>query len=151
MAPTAAAAPRVWATVNICDVPAAPDSMGVRAGMAGTGRLRRMYMRFGAQYLGSDGWRPVTGARSPWVYTGLTRRRGEQAGWTFVFGKPVSGSSFRMRGVVDFQWRARRRRGARRRVRWVIVMRRRAVTRGGIEGVDGADPPGTSITSCLIA
>jgi hypothetical protein len=150
----ATASPRAsapWATVNICDSVAAPDSMGVRASMTGTGRPRRMYMRFAAQYLGAGGWRPVTGARSPWVYAGLARRRTEQAGWTFAFGKPASGTSFRMRGVVDFQWRAKRRRGSRRRFRWVVVMRRRAVTRGGISGVDGGDPPGTSTTSCLIA
>jgi hypothetical protein len=153
LVPAAAeAAPRVWATVNICDSAAAPDSMGVRASMSGTGRPRRMYMRFSAQYLTGEGWRAVAGAaRSRWVYVGLVRRRAKQAGWTFAFDKPAPGASFRTRGIVDFQWRAKRRTGARRRPRWVVVRRRRAVTRAGIAGVGGGDPPRTSLASCLIA
>jgi hypothetical protein len=150
---TAEAAPRpVWATVNLCDQPSAPNSMGVRGNMPGTGRRRRMYMRFRAQYWSEHdrGWRPVTGVGlSPWVYAGLTRNAARQAGWTFPFDSPPPGASFHVRGVVEFQWRARKRRH-RRRPRWVVVRRRRAVTRGGISGVEGADPPGTSLASCLI-
>ena len=47
--------------------------------------------------------------------------------------------------------RARCRRGTRKRARWVVVKRRRAVTRDAVTGVDGGDPPGTSLASCLIA
>jgi hypothetical protein len=147
----AAAKPGVWATVNICDTRAAPDSMGVRASMAGTGRPRRMYMRFAAQYW-NGGWRGVRGALSPWVYVGLvSRRQAEQAGWTFGFDTPPRGTSFRMRGRVDFLWRAKRRRAPGRRARWVVVKRRHVVTRGGLSGVAGGDPPRTSLASCLIA
>jgi hypothetical protein len=118
--------------------------------MAGTGRLRRMYMRFGAQYLGADGWRAVAGASSPWVYVGLSRRRTRQAGWTFAIARPSAGTTYRLRGTVDFEWRAKRRKGARRPARWVVARRRRAVTHGGLSGVDGGEPPGTSLASCLI-
>jgi hypothetical protein len=31
-----------------------------------------------------------------------------------------------------------------------VVMRRGTVTRAGVRGVDGGDPPGTSRASCLI-
>lgn len=144
----AAANPPVWATVNICDTTAAPDAMGVRASMAGTGRPRRMYVRFDAQYF-SDGWRRVTDAASPWIYLGLVRRRAEQAGWTFSFDKLEPGQDFRLRGTVDFQWRVRKR-GKARRTRLVVVKRRRAVTRAGLTGVDSGDPPETSLASCLI-
>jgi hypothetical protein len=152
-APGAAdASPRAWATVNLCDTPATPDSMGVRAEMPGTGRPRRMYMRFRAQYVDGASWHTVRGTGiSPWVFVGLVRRGSEQAGWTFGFDNPAPGTSFRTRGVVDFQWRAKRRRGTRKRVGWVVVKRRRAVTREGVTAVDGGDPPGTSLASCLIA
>lgn len=150
----AAAAPRQWATVNVCDTPAAPDAMGVRGGMEGTGRPRRLYMRFRAQYLpaGGDRWRAVRGAgSSPWVFVGKVRKGSEQAGWTFAFDTPAPAAGFLVRGLVEFQWRARRRRGPRKRAHWVVVKRRRAVTRAGLDDVDGGDPPGTSRASCLIA
>ena len=146
----ASASDRAWATVNICDTVGAPDGMGVRANMPGTGRPRRMYLRFRAQYLDTGGWRAVHGVgSSPWIFVGLVRRGSEQEGWTFRFDKPPPGASFRTRGIVDFQWRARRRRGGRKR--WVVVKRRRAVTRAGVTDVDEGDPPGTSLASCLIA
>jgi hypothetical protein len=141
----AGAASGLWATVNRCDPPAKPHSMGVRASMPGDRRARRMYMRFRVQYWspGHGGWRPVTGAGvSPWVYAGPARVRSDQEGWTFAFEKPPPGTAFRMRGIVDFKWTRRRRR---------VVKRRRAVTRAGLSGVDAGDPPGTSLASCLIA
>jgi hypothetical protein len=149
----ARAAPSVWATVNICDTPASPNKLGVRASMVGIGRVRRMYVRFRAQYIRSDGnrWEGVGGGASPWLYLGTARRRRLQTGWTFAFAPPPAGGAFRARGVVDFQWRAKRRRRAGRRARWVVTRRRRAVTRAGIRGVDAGDPPGTSLASCLIA
>ena len=139
--------------MNVCDTLAAPDSMGVRAGMQGTGRPRRLYMRFRAQYIlgGRHRWHTVKGSGlSPWVFVGLLRRGSEQAGWTFAFDPPAPGHGFAGRGIVDFQWRARRRLGEGKRLRWVVVKRRRAVTRAGVDGVDGGDPPGTSLASCLI-
>jgi hypothetical protein len=149
----AAASPRPWATVNVCDTAAAPDSMGVRAGMQGTGRPRRVYMRFRAQYIlaGRHRWHAVKGSgTSPWVFVGLVRRGSEQAGWTFAFDTPAPGHGFLGRGIVDFQWRARRSGGERKHLGWVVVKRRRAVSRKGLDDVDGGDPPGTSLASCLI-
>jgi hypothetical protein len=152
-APAQGAAPAVWATVNICDTPRAPNKMGVRASMAGIGKLRRMYVRFRAQYIRPDGsrWEAVGGGVSPWLYLGKSRRRRLQAGWTFTFAPPPPNGAFRARGIAEFQWRVRRRRAASRRARWVISRRRRAVTRGGIRGVDAGDPPRTSLASCLIS
>src|SRR4051794_34218958 len=93
--PAAAARTRTgsfWATVNICDSPGEPDSMGVRAGMSGTGRLQRMYTRFRAQYWSADRWHPVRGSTSPWINLGLARVRSEQVGWTFAFSTPAAGT-----------------------------------------------------------
>jgi hypothetical protein len=122
--------------------------------MQATGRPRRLYMRFRAQYIfpgSSPRWSSVKGAgTSPWIFVGTARRGSMQAGWTFAFDRPVSGMGFLVRGIVDFQWRAKRRRAHRKRARWVVVKRRRSVTRAGLHGVDRGDPPGTSRASCLI-
>ena len=152
--PSAAAAPPpkdLWATVNICDTLAHPDRMGVRASMPGNGTRERMFMRFHAQYYdgSTNKWFDVKGiAASGWLYAGSARFRVRQAGYTFSFMAPKSGSAFVLRGVVDFQWRAvRRTRSGNRRV--VVVRTLRANTKGGHPAA-GADPPGYSSGICEI-
>jgi hypothetical protein len=147
----AAPGPVLWATINICDVPPAPESMGVRASMPGNGRAQRMYMRFTAQWFspGRGRWVPVKGnGRSRWVYAGSARYRSRQAGWTFDFGSARAGQPFRLRASVELEWRGKKTIG--RRARWVVVKRRRLVTRSGVRGVAGADPPGQSLASCSL-
>jgi hypothetical protein len=148
---SAAGAEDFWATVNICDTERSPDSMGVRASMPGNGRRQRMYMRFEATYYSSSrqAWLSVPGAGvSHWVYAGSARHAQRQAGWTFTFTPPPAGATFTVRAVVDYEWRERRRGGE--GSRWTAVKRRSRVTRTGVEGVDGGDPPGTSKALCLI-
>jgi hypothetical protein len=159
LAVPAAASARVpshelWATVNICDTPASPNAMGVRAAMPGDADAprERMYVRFTAQWYSPrrQAWLPVKGnLSSPWLYVGKARFSSRQAGWTFSFGAPSNGV-FLVRAVADFEWRERRKAGH-GRVRWVAAMRRRRVTRAGVPGVDGGDPPGTSRGSCYIS
>jgi hypothetical protein len=176
----AAASRLLWATVNRCDTPSSPNQMGVRASMPGNGLRQRMYMRFRAQYWdgATEAWRPVSGdGVSPWRYAGSARHRSSQAGWTFEFDQPAAGSTYTLRGVVDYQWRAlkvkrakrarkarrhrrtrrhrRARRGHRRRARravrvWRPVANRRRATQSDVAGVRGGDPVGTSKASCLI-
>jgi hypothetical protein len=145
----------LWATVNICDTPSAPNAVGVRAAMPGDAAAprERMYVRFTAQWYSTkrQAWLPVKGnLRSPWLYVGRARFSSRQAGWTFGFGAPSSGV-FLVRAVADFEWRARRKAEHRRPARWVAVMRRRRVTRAGVSGASGGDPPGTSRGSCYIS
>jgi hypothetical protein len=125
--------------------------MGVRASMSGNGRLNRMYVRFRAQYIlaGKHRWHAVggRGGVSPWLDLGRSRTRTLQTGWNFDFQAPAKG--FIARGLAEFQWRSKRRRGPGRSARWAVVKRRRAVTRRGIREVAGAIPPGTSLASCL--
>jgi hypothetical protein len=167
--------PELWATVNICDTPGAPDSMGVRASMPGNGTKQRMFMRFRAEYWSRarGDWAPVAGAgRSPWVYAGSAKYARRQAGWTFAFAPPPHGVAFTMRAHVEFEWRARARERARRGLRrhrrgrakrgrasnlkWARISRARVVrsvtrtTETGVEGVHGGDPAGTSKAMCLI-
>jgi hypothetical protein len=161
----ASAAP-MWATVNICDSPESPNSMGVRAAIAGNGRAQRMYMRFTAQWWSgvSHAWDDVPGARSPWIYVGSARYVQRQSGWTFAFNQPATGGSYILRGRVELQWReghairrrvrSRRARARRRWVtvgrRWVVVKDRELITAGGLVGVDGGQPAGTSLPLCGI-
>jgi hypothetical protein len=148
----ASASSGLWATVNVCDTPAHPDAMGIRVAMPGNGERERMYARFRAQFLDQSDrfWASVSGTgRSPWVYVGSARYRSRQGGWTFHFDPP-QGQEYLVRAVVDFEWRRRTRRKKGHRRRWVVTMRRRRATRGGIRGVDGGDPPWTSIGTCTI-
>src|SRR3954467_14708094 len=144
-APAAAEArpnPAPWATVNSCDTPSSPDAMGVRAAMPGDGTRERMYVRFTAQFYSRTRGRWLTAAgsgQSPWLYVGLARYRSLQAGWTFAFAPPPQGAVFRMRALAEFEWRARRRVGHRKRRRWVVAMRRRRVTQAHVKGAEGGD------------
>jgi hypothetical protein len=152
-APASAASSReLWATVNICDTPAHPDAMGVRAAMPGDGTRERMYVRFIAQSWSFPRrrWISLRGdGRSPWLYAGSARFRSGQAGWTFEFEPPAAQVSV-VRALALFEWRERKARRKGRRARWSAVMRRRRVTRGGIRGVQGGDPPWTALPSCSI-
>jgi hypothetical protein len=146
---------RLWATINICDTLKHPDELGVRASMPGNGRRQRMYMRFHAQYWDSakKRYRDVPGTgRTKWIYAGSARYRFRQAGFNFGFDPPAPGASYRLRGVVDFQWRARRhaKQGKRHKRRWVVVRRARRVTHSGHENVPGSDPPDFSASFCVI-
>jgi hypothetical protein len=159
--------PAVWATVNICDTQATPNSMGVRASMPGNQSSQRMFMRFSAEYWSRarQSWTPVAGdGRSQWVYAGRARLGRRQAGWTFAFGAPPAGVTYTMRAHVEFEWRARQpRRGARdgselksldlrqsRASRLKVVRSVTQTTVTGISAVRGGDPAGTSKAMCLI-
>jgi hypothetical protein len=148
----AAPAPKdLWATVNICDTVGHPNQMGVRASMPGDGKRHRMWMRFHAQFYKAKTrqWFDVKGnGVSPWQYVGRSRVKSQQAGYTFSFAAPTAGNAFVLRGVVDFQWRAKRRTKS-GRVRTVVVRTLHANTKGEHPS-DGADPPGYSSGTCEI-
>jgi hypothetical protein len=134
----------LWATVNVCDTKKSPDDMGVRARMPGDGTHRRMYMRFTAQYRAAPGkWKVVRGlGRSPWYYAGSALFRTQELGYTFSFDKPKPGSSYVMRGLVQFQWRAP--------TSGNVVKRAQRLTSSG-HPTKPADPPKFSAATCKIA
>lgn len=145
-APAADARSRdLWATVNICDTERYPNMMGVRARMPGNGTRARMYMRFQAQFYNPvlQRWTP-TGARTGFRYVGSARFRWREAGHTFSFRPPAPGASFRLRGLVHFKWRGRRRGRA-------VVRRARRQTRQLLIAPLGADPPGFSAGRCTLS
>jgi hypothetical protein len=134
----------LWATVNVCDTKRSPDRMGVRARMPGNGRRQRMYMRFTAQYRDGDRWRVVAGrGRSRWFYAGSALFRNQELGYTFRFDAPDPGTSYTMRGRVQFEWRKLR------RGRLVVVRRATRLTTRGHRST-GAQPPGYTRARCVI-
>jgi hypothetical protein len=137
----------VWSTVNICDTEAYPDSVGVRGSMPGNGSRQTMHMRFRVQYLRDDGtWGLTDGGITGWKSVGSARFVRREHGFTFRFEPLPEGESRTLRGVVNFQWRARRKRGG--RVRSVVVRRARAVTEARTHPVREGDPPGYSAERC---
>lgn len=143
-APAAHAAPsdRLWATVNICDTPKNPDTVGLRASMPGTGSTKvRMYMRFRVEYFVSreQAWKPVRrGGDSGWVFVGSGRFVARQSGRTFEFS-PAAGDIL-LRGRVSYEWR----RGTK------VIKRATRRTEAGHTSSAGADPKGYSAAECLI-
>jgi len=142
--PSAPSRPRslLWATVNVCDTQDAPDTIGIRGSMPGSGNRReRMHMRFQVEYRAADGsWRPMgSSGDSGWIAVGSGRYRARQSGRNFVV-PPPQGGSVRLRATVTFEWR----RGSR------VVRRASRRTAGGHPGTPGADPPGYSAATCRI-
>ena len=63
--------------------------------------------------------------------------------FSFQFGNPPPRNAFLMRGVVRYQWRARR--------SGRVLKRAMQVTKGGLPGVVGGIPAGRSDGDCLIS
>ena len=134
----------LWATVNICDTKAHPDTLGVRASMPGSGRKReRMFMRFRAQVFSNTTnlWQEFEGkgTDSGWVEVGSARFKARQSGWTFPF-RLSKGQSYVLRGKVRFEWR-----------RGKKVVRRAVKRTTGGHRTSVADPKGFSRATCRIA
>ncbi|HWH93776.1 MAG TPA: hypothetical protein VNT03_07940 [Baekduia sp.] len=143
-APTVDQNPLLWATVNICDTTKHPDTIGIRASMPGSGKKgEKMYMRFQVQYFraSTQKWAPTdatvdSGFQS--VGSAMFRRR--ESGWNFSITPPPEGQTYRLRGVVSFEWRVGKK----------VVREARKRTRSGHKGTFGADPKGFSAAECII-
>src|SRR3954454_18840780 len=147
LAPTAAAEAKpvkdLWATVNVCDTEKSPDQMGVRARMPGDGTRRHMYMRFTAEFRDGKKWKRVNGrGRSKWLLAGTALFRNQELGYTFSFDAPKAGTSYLMRGLVQYEWRAP--------TSGAGVRRTHRYTTNG-HPTKPADPKGYSRATCRIA
>ena len=160
-----------WATVNICDTKDSPNALGVRTSVPGNGSNQRIFARYTAQWWSGakQKWLTVGGSGvTDWVLLGGADMATRQAGWTFRFVQPAAGTTYVMRGVVEFQWRdpalakrqaARRTRARRahnrtrrahRAQRAAVVQTRTLLTKTGMKHVQGGDPAGLSKAMCLI-
>ena len=156
-----------WATVNICDTEKSPNAVGVRTSVPGNGTDERIWARYSAQWWSAadQEWKTVGGSGvTDWVVLGDADMTFRQAGWTFRFVQPPTGTTYVMRGVVELQWRdevrvtrklrrARRNRRlhrVRRAQRVAVVRERTLLTATGMKGVQGGDPAGLSKAMCLL-
>jgi len=141
---TAATRPKyLWATINVCDTATHQNMMGVRASMPGDAQHTKMYMRFVAQFFDRSNqlWRDVNGSGvSKWILVGSGQFARRQGGYTFAFDPPQNGTTFVLRGGVDFKWVLGRR----------IVRTAHVNTKGGHPGTLGADPKDFSAALCEI-
>ena len=108
-----AAAPDVWATVNVCDTAKHPNAIGVRASMPGARRQRvRLYMRFRVQWKDpADGlWHNlIDEGDSGYIAVGRPKHGARrQGGYQFRFqapDKPLRAAWARRLPVADRQAR----------------------------------------------
>ena len=112
VAPTATAQfrPSPWATINVCDPPSAPGSVGVRISVpnrADAAQWARIRIQF---FDGTRGaWRVVRkGGDSGFVRLSAGGGR-VFGGTTFTFSPPAAGNQIKLRGLVDVEWRRGRR------------------------------------------
>jgi hypothetical protein len=141
-----AAAPKkagseLWATVDLCNTPHHPDTIGIRGSMPGDGHARdRMYMRFLVQNLdtSTNKWNNVgASADSGFVQVG-SGALARQAGRSFEF-KPTA-TTYTLRGLVEFQWHH-----GGRTTRSVTLP-----TTGGHTSLAGAEPADFSAATCAL-
>jgi hypothetical protein len=133
--------PLLWATIDVCDPAARPNTIGIRGSMPGTGdRDQRMYMQFVLEYRSPSGhWHYRSGGESPRVAVGRGSAVARQAGWDFILA-PSSTETYTLRGVVIFEWR----------LRGVTLVQDVRATRSGHVTATGSDPPGYSAATCRV-
>jgi hypothetical protein len=134
---------QLWATIDVCNPPDQPDTVGIRGSMPGNSQSgETMYMRFRLQYLDvtTKQWVDLAnGATASFVAVGGAKSA-RQAGRSFQL-VPVPGAAFTLRGVVSFQWR----RGTK------VVESVSRPTTAGHQSIAGAEPVGFSAATCSIS
>jgi hypothetical protein len=133
----------LWATVNVCDTAAAPNTIGIRASMPGSRSADEMrFMRFVVEYFSEADrrWYDVpAGGDSGFLRVG--KGRGPRQFGRSLRIDPVAGQPVLLRGRVVFQWRLDS---------GEVVRRASERTRRGHRSNAGDDPPGYSATTCTI-
>jgi hypothetical protein len=94
-----------WVNVNSCD--SGSRTVGVRASQAGDALGRRMFSRFSLQWFSDqkNAWLTIPGAGSGWLAAGTGPWVSYETGWNQTFAPAPPGAAFRIRGVVELQWR----------------------------------------------
>ena len=135
----------LWATINVCDTLAHPDTIGIRGSMPGLRRVSTLWMRFQVQYFAKDDqkWHNLTGptARSEWKNLGRARTRVVESGQNFTFLPPAGGGTHTLRGAVWFKWVRKGR----------TVKKLRRITESGHRSTADSDPAGYSAAICQIS
>src|ERR1019366_1044079 len=96
----------LWATIDVCNSAAHPNTIGIRGSMPGTADAHElMYMSFRVEYRSSPGhWRYLGGAgQAGFVLVGNGSSLARQAGRDFEVAPRASGS-YVLRGGGFFPW-----------------------------------------------
>ena len=62
----------LWATIDVCNAPDQPDTVGIRGSMPGDGKAAdKMYMNFSLEYVDAvNQWAALPSSESGWVLVG---------------------------------------------------------------------------------
>lgn len=133
----AAASSDTWATVNICNTGAHPNTIGVRAQMPSLGLDARLSMVFQVEYRSAKDhvFKPVPGSAMT-VPIGSSRMGLRQSGVTL----PLTPHAGTLRGVVGLQWS----------VNGQVVGSTSRVTTAGHPNADFGDPLHHSAAICVM-
>jgi hypothetical protein len=142
-APTAGAQfrPSPWATINACDPPSAPGSVGVRVAVPNRSDAAQ-WVRIRIQFFDgtSASWRVVRSGGDAGFAKFSDGGGRVFGGTTFTFTPPAAGKQIKLRGLVDVEWRRGRR----------VVSRAQITTHGN--HASGIDPLlALSAPTCVIA
>jgi hypothetical protein len=136
-----AQSPELWATVDVCNAPHHPNTIGIRGSMPTDGHPHdKLYMRFLVQSLdaATTQWADLgKSADSGFVLLGSASST-RQAGRTFEF-KPTT-TAYTLRGFIEFQWRRAGR----------VVHLLSQPTTAGHTSLAGAEPKGFSAATCTL-
>jgi hypothetical protein len=101
----------LWSTINVCDPPGKPGSVGVRVSIPAHGTRKhrqQQWARIRVQWFDGSKWQSL-GPTGDTGYKHLGHGRGTfQGGTTFTFKPPAAGQRLVLRGIVNVQWRTRR-------------------------------------------
>jgi hypothetical protein len=132
----------LWATIDVCNPPKQPNTVGIRGSMPGDGKARdKMYMSFRLQYLSPSGqWVDLSGGASSGFIAVGSGASSRQGGTSFEL-QPMAGKpAVTLRGVVDFEWRHRK----------TILVSGAQTTAVGHLSLAGAEPANYSAATCVI-
>lgn len=106
--PAHAREPGLWSTINLCDSPSKPGSLGVRVSIPAHGTRKhrqQQWLRIRVQWFDGSAWQWL-GDTGDTGYKHVGRGRGTwQGGTTFTFAPPAAGQALILRGIANVQWR----------------------------------------------
>jgi hypothetical protein len=132
----------LWATIDVCNSPKQPNTVGIRGSMPGDGKpADKLYMSFALEYRDAvNQWAPLPSSNSGWVLVGAGSSASRQSGWSFTLKPPHPRGKFVLRGMVGFRWM---------RAGHPFAHATLATT-GGRRALVGAEPAGYSAAKCAL-
>lgn len=133
---------QLWATIDICKQGSAP-MIGIRGSMPGDGQKgQTMLMRFVVQYLQqqSGHWVDLPGNAESGLMKVGPATGVRESGQSFELAPLSSGESFKLRGLIEFEWKS----GSK------VRLSATRPTTSGHRHATGARPYGFSAATCDI-